>query len=554
MSAPPCLIFEDEHLLVVNKPPGWNTHSPAPFAGEGIYDWLRHREPRWERLAIVHRLDKETSGVLVFGKSPEANRSLTKQFTDHTIVKNYVLLTDRAVNQPAFIVTTNIARAGDHYASRPVGERAETRFRLCNSEFGIRTSEFRMVEAEPVTGRTHQIRVHAGESGFPVLGDTLYGGTPFPRVCLHARSLTLRHPASCETMTFQAPVDFAEDARLALRRAHIEPEATDAVRLIHGAPDGWSGWYVERLGSWLLSQSAQSLTERQKELLASWLKVFDLAGAFHKRLGRDVRGAKTEDASPWPVFGETRPDEVIVRENGVQFALRFDEGYSVGLFLDQRDNRRRLLTRHVAAAFEDVFRVPCSVNSKAAAQTQITEHGARSTAAPKVLNTFSYTCAFSVCAALVGARVTSVDLSKKYLEWGRRNFALNGLDAAAHEFLHGDVFEWLRRLAKKQRRFDVILLDPPTFSRSKEHGAFQAEKDFGQLVAGALPLLEQDGVLFCSTNAATLEPEKFLEMISAAVSRGGRVIREQHYVPQPPDFPVTRDEPAYLKTVWMRVR
>ena len=85
----PCVIFEDEHLLVVHKPAGWNTHAPGPHAGEGIYDWLRHREPRWATLAILHRLDKETSGVLVFGKTPAANRSLTEQFTERRVRKKY---------------------------------------------------------------------------------------------------------------------------------------------------------------------------------------------------------------------------------------------------------------------------------------------------------------------------------------------------------------------------------------------------------------------------------------------------------------------------------
>src|SRR5438046_6723834 len=93
----PCVIFEDEHLLVVNKPAGLNTHAPAPYAGEGLYDWLRHREPRWAKLAIIHRLDKETSGVIVFSKTPLANRSLTEQFTRRMIRKKYVLLTDRKV-------------------------------------------------------------------------------------------------------------------------------------------------------------------------------------------------------------------------------------------------------------------------------------------------------------------------------------------------------------------------------------------------------------------------------------------------------------------------
>src|SRR5437773_1580219 len=114
-AVPPCVISEDEHLLVVNKPPGWNTHAPGPFAGEGIYDWLRHREPRWSRLAIIHRLDKETSGVQVFAKTPLANRSLTGQFTRREVQKSYVLLTDRPLARREFTVSSRIARAGERY-------------------------------------------------------------------------------------------------------------------------------------------------------------------------------------------------------------------------------------------------------------------------------------------------------------------------------------------------------------------------------------------------------------------------------------------------------
>ena len=77
---PLLILFEDEHLLVINKPAGMNTHAPSPYAGEGIYDWLRNREPRWTNLAIIHRLDKETSGLMVFAKTAVANRSLTEQF------------------------------------------------------------------------------------------------------------------------------------------------------------------------------------------------------------------------------------------------------------------------------------------------------------------------------------------------------------------------------------------------------------------------------------------------------------------------------------------
>ena len=91
------IVFEDEHLLAVNKPAGWNTHSPGPYAGEGLYEWLRNRERRWSGLSILHRLDKETSGLILFGKSAAANRSLSRQFEDRRVHKTYVLLTDRKV-------------------------------------------------------------------------------------------------------------------------------------------------------------------------------------------------------------------------------------------------------------------------------------------------------------------------------------------------------------------------------------------------------------------------------------------------------------------------
>ena len=523
------ILHEDEHLLAVNKPAGLNTHAPSPYAGEGLYDWLRHREPRWAWLAIIHRLDKETSGVMVFGKTSAANRSLTEQFAQRSIHKRYVLLTDRTVKRPAFTVTSALVRAGEKYLSRSPhagGEEAVTHFRVLNTEAGRM-----LLEAEPLTGRTHQIRVHAAAEGFPVLGDTLYGGSPAPRLCLHAESLSLRHPATCEELTFRAPADFAADARLALRESLIDAAETNACRLIHGASDNWPGWYVDRLGDFVLSQSEQPLTEAQRERLAK-LVTEPSAGAYHKLLNRQVRGSNVAQASPEHTLGATAAERFTIRENGVSFESSFSEGYSVGLFLDQRDNRRRFLTNHVAANFP------------------LFPDGPRG---QELLNTFAYTCAFSVCAAKAGMRATSLDLSKKYLDWGRRNFALNGLDSAAHDFIFGDVFDWLRRLAKKQRCFDAIVLDPPTFSQSKERGVFRAEKDYGKLVAAALPLLQRNGILFASTNAARLAPEDFLESVSAAVAEAGRKILQQHYAPQPPDFPVSREEPAYLKTVWLWV-
>ena len=101
--------------------------------------------------------------------------------------------------------------------------------------------------------------------------------------------------------------------------------------------------------------------------------------------------------------------------------------------------------------------------------------------------------------------------------------------------------------------FDVIILDPPTFSRSKEGGVFQVEKDFGALMTAALPLLEPGGLILASCNAATFEPEKFLNAIDRSLARSRRRVVARQYIPQPPDFPVHRAEPAHLKTVWLQI-
>jgi 23S rRNA (cytosine1962-C5)-methyltransferase len=526
----PCVVFEDEHLLVVNKPPGMNTHAPAVYAGEGLYEWLREREARWAGLAIIQRLDKETSGVMVFSKTAEANRSLSKQFEARHVRKKYVFLTDRRVERREFAIKSSLVRAGERYVSRPVhagGALAETRFRFLRRE-----SQGFLWEAEPLTGRTHQIRVHAAESGMPIKGDGLYGGAEGARVFLHAAEITFRHPTTGEEVKFGVKADFESEPGWQLREALIDREANDAYRLIHGASDGREGWYVDRFGEFLLSQVDGDMTaDRLRELRG--LTRQECAGIYHKQLERRLAGKSREESAPRLMDGRAAPDEFVVKENGLKFEIRFGEGYSVGIFLDQRDNRRRLLTGHIGADF-----------------TLAGDQGE----SMRVLNTFAYTCAFSICAARAGAKVTSLDLSKKYLDWGRRNFALNDLDASGHDFIYGDVFDWMSRLAKKGRRFDVILIDPPTFSRSKEFGVFKAEKDYGKLIQKALPLLNTNGVLFCSSNASEWRPESFLMEIRQAIGKSGRGIRQEKYYPQPPDFPISREEPGYLKTVWLRVK
>jgi 23S rRNA (cytosine1962-C5)-methyltransferase len=524
---PRCVLFEDEHLLVVNKPAGLNTHAPSPMAGEGLFEWLRHREWRWASLAIIHRLDKDTSGVLVFAKTPLANQSLTRQFTEHQVRKTYLAWTDRPVAFNRKRVQSSLVRAGDHYVSVPdrSSNQAATAFRVME-----RNGPVTVLEACPETGRTHQIRVHARDLGCPLLGDVLYGGTPAQRLYLHAASLTLRHPASGEEIPFTAPPDFAADVRLEMRRALLSQDQTDAFRLLHGHADRVPGIYADQLGRVMLVESEAEISPEVGRQLLQLKEQQGIDIILHKLLRHDVRGVDKTAVSPLPWSGQVRPDSWVVKENGVSFLLKGGEGYSVGLFLDQRENRRRLLNRYIGA------NMPLFTAG-------LLE--------PHVLNTFAYTCGFSVCAALTGACTTSLDLSGKYLDWGRENFRLNQLDPARHEFIGGDFFDWTKRWARKNRRFDLIILDPPTFSTSKQSGIFRVEKDYPRLLRAVLPLLRSGGVILACANTIRLEASAFCAMIRRAITQNGSHILREQWMPQPPDFPISRLEPAHLKSVWL---
>ncbi len=317
------------------------------------------------------------------------------------------------------------------------------------------------------------------------------------------------------------------------RLTSFDAARTSAHRVIHGAAEGWPDWYVDRYGGWLLSQSEADLGGAKRRLLEDAVRQnASLRGVYHKQLDRQVRTKTPEDASPVLVTGESAPEAFEAQELGVRYEIRFGEGYSVGLFLDQRDNRGRLLGRGKSGAWD---------------------LGQLLSGRAEILNTFAYTCAFSVCAALAGARATSLDLSRKYLDWGRRNFALNGLDPDEHDFIYGDAFDWMKRLANKGRRFDLVILDPPTFSKSRKRGVFQTAKDFGELTALALRLLKPRGVLLASCNTARLQASRFDDMVRGAVAAEGRRVIAAESPSQPRDFPVSRAAPAYLKQLWLRV-
>jgi len=299
---------------------------------------------------------------------------------------------------------------------------------------------------------------------------------------------------------FGSRLDRALDARAGVA------ERTDAFRLVDGAADGFPGIEIDVYANrWMI----QTRGEPPPPGLVDAALARGAASVYWKRL------AAADRTAPVHLAGEVLHGTFEVRENGMGYRIDFDAGYSQGLFLDQRENRLRL--REWCAGRPGV----------------------------RVLNTFAYTCAFGVAAALGGADTVNLDLSRRSLEWGRDNYRLNRLDEAPTRFVAGDVFDWLGRFARSGRSFDAVVLDPPTFSRDRKGRVFRVAKDLPALVEAASGVLASEGVLLCSTNQSDLGPERFSSLVQAGLAKGGAF----QPLPMPADFRGDR----YLKTVWVGV-
>ncbi|MEN9535242.1 MAG: hypothetical protein RLZ22_576 [Verrucomicrobiota bacterium] len=291
------------------------------------------------------------------------------------------------------------------------------------------------------------------------------------------------------------------ESAIARRDAIMSPD-TDAVRLFDGAGDGLPDVFLETFaGRWLLSSTSDRLSPQMGE----WLRDRD-ESVYAKRLDMHAK------ESPAWVAGPRCNEPFLIRENGLKFEISFQSGYSQGIFLDQRDNRAEI--------------------------RRMLEPG------KKLLNAFAYTGAFSVAGAAAGAETTTLDLSQPYLEWAKRNFSHNGFKPEDHHYCKGDTFHWLSRFAKQGRKFDGIVLDPPTFSRDKDGRVFRVEENFGELVALAEKVLAPNGWILCCTNFRQLTPRKFERQLLASLSRNYAV----SHAPMPADFTGEK----YLKSVWLQ--
>lgn len=210
-----CIIFEDDYLLVLNKPSGTAVHGGSGLSF-GVIEGLRALRPEARFLELVHRLDRETSGVLLVAKKRSALRALHEQLRMKGMQKDYLALVRGQWQSHCKVVQApllkNILQSGERIVRvNAEGKPSETRFKV-EERFENAT----LVKASPVTGRTHQIRVHTLHAGHPIAFDDRYGdrefdselkGTGLDRLFLHAAALRFEHPNTGEIMRVEAPLD-----------------------------------------------------------------------------------------------------------------------------------------------------------------------------------------------------------------------------------------------------------------------------------------------------------------------------------------------------------
>jgi len=337
---------------------------------------------------------------------------------------------------------------------------------------------------------------------------------------LRLRVLQQGRPAPIDRNWFAARLA----AALALREPLAQDERTTGYRLVHGENDSLPGLVVDRYDQTVvLKLYTAAWVPHLPALLDALLDRLPVQRLV-LRLSRDVAAqpAFLYGLQPGQVLaGPPLEGPVTFQENGLRFSADVVAGQKTGFFFDHRDNRRRV---------------------------------ERLAAGKRVLNVFAYTGAFSLYAARGGApQVTSTDLSEPALAAAVEQFALNGDDpnvaAAEHEVLAGDAFQTLQMLAAADRRFDMVIVDPPTFAR-RQAELPRALSAYRRLVAGALAVLRPGGTLVMASCTARITAGQFFETVHEAARESGRPLEEIERTGHPLDHPVTFPEGAYLKCLF----
>jgi len=304
------------------------------------------------------------------------------------------------------------------------------------------------------------------------------------------------------------------------RRDLFIDETTTAFRVFNGEGDGIGGLTIDYYdGYYVVSWYSEGIYTFKKHVIDSLLSLFDVKGIYEKKRF-DVKGKYIEDDDF--VAGERATFPLIIKQNDIQFATYLNEGAMVGVFLDQREVRNTIKNKYAKG-----------------------KH---------VLNTFSYTGAFSVAAALGGAvKTTSVDLANRSKPKTIEQFQVNGIDVEAQDIIVEDVFNYFHYAIRKKLSFDMVILDPPSFARSKKH-TFSAGKDYPALLEQAIAITKRDGIIIASSNCSTFGMNKFKGFIEKAfkATKGKYKIVEEYSLPS--DFPTMKEykEGNYLKVVFIQ--
>ncbi|MDG4970974.1 class I SAM-dependent rRNA methyltransferase [Lactococcus lactis] len=306
----------------------------------------------------------------------------------------------------------------------------------------------------------------------------------------------------------------------ALRANFYQDELTNAFRLFNGEGDGLGGLTIDFYNGFaVFSWYNQFIYSQKKAIIKAFQVVFpDIKGAYEK-----LRFSEAALESQH-IFGQEAAEPLLVMENGVTYATYLNEGLMTGIFLDQKNVRGALA-------------------------------GGLSTG-KTLLNMFSYTGAFSVAAAFGGSsQTTSVDLAKRSLDKTREQFLVNGIEPESQKIYVMDVFGYFNYAKKKELTYDMIVLDPPSFARNGKK-TFSVAKNYGDLVKEAVEILENNGTLIASTNAANVSDKKFHQMIEEALKNKGvkfTVFQEEKL---PADFHIADSFPEgnYLKVLFIKIK
>jgi 23S rRNA (cytosine1962-C5)-methyltransferase len=317
-------------------------------------------------------------------------------------------------------------------------------------------------------------------------------------------------------------------------RAPLRATGCTAFRWLFGEGDGVPGLTVDRYGDYAIAQAYSPATVTLLPYLADALSECDpsLRGIVWRESDAsrhiDTEPASAESQTFTPnsrlqvLAGEMPPDQLTITEHGLQFSVNLQLGQKTGLFLDQRENR--------------LFVEQLSANRS-------------------VLNCFAYTGGFSLYALRGGATtVTSVDIGKGLAEAATTNIQLNALDSSRHEFITADCFDVLNRYVNQNQQFDLVILDPPSFAKSKQN-RYAAIRAYTRLNTLGIRCVAPGGLLVSSSCTSQVGPDAFREILASAALDADRRLQIIHEAGQPLDHPVPAHFPEgrYLKFVVGRV-